>query len=49
MKHRIYGLLALTGLALLGGCVQLPDGIEPVTPFQADRYLGHWDENARRG
>ena len=47
MKHRIYGLLALTGLALLGGCVQLPDGIEPVTPFQADRYLGHWYEIAR--
>ncbi|MDL2199014.1 lipocalin family protein [Halopseudomonas aestusnigri] len=47
MKHRIHGLLALTGLALLGGCVQLPDGIEPVTPFQADRYLGHWYEIAR--
>ncbi len=32
---------------LLGGCVGLPDGIAPVTGFDAQRYLGTWYEIAR--
>jgi apolipoprotein D and lipocalin family protein len=33
--------------ALLGGCASVPDGLQPVTGFQADRYLGTWYEIAR--
>ena len=36
-------LLALA----LGGCVSVPEGIEPVTGFELDRYLGKWYEIAR--
>jgi len=32
---------------LLSGCVSIPDGITPVTPFVADKYLGKWYEIAR--
>jgi len=34
-------------LVTLSGCVSIPDGIEPVTDFDADRYLGTWYEVAR--
>jgi apolipoprotein D and lipocalin family protein len=33
--------------ALLAGCVAVPDGIQPVAGFQAERYLGTWYEVAR--
>ena len=33
--------------ALLAGCVAVPDGIQPVSGFQAERYLGTWYEIAR--
>lgn len=29
------------------GCVRIPDGVEPVSGFQLDRYLGKWYEIAR--
>ena len=32
---------------LLSGCAGLPKGIEPVTNFKLDRYLGEWYEIAR--
>ena len=32
---------------LLTGCVSIPEGIEPVKDFQAERYLGTWYEIAR--
>lgn len=37
-------LVMLIGLA---SCTSLPDNIEPVTGFEADRYLGTWYEIAR--
>src|SRR5690554_7009160 len=41
-------LIALTALALtLSACTGLPSGIEPVTGFDQDRYLGTWYEIAR--
>jgi len=43
IKRRILGLFAL----LLGGCVGAPQGVEPVTDFQLERYLGTWYEIAR--
>lgn len=36
-------LLALT----LSACANIPDGVEPVTGFELDRYLGKWYEIAR--
>ena len=33
--------------AILGGCASVPEGLQPVTGFQADRYLGTWYEIAR--
>jgi apolipoprotein D and lipocalin family protein len=33
--------------AVLGGCASAPEGLQPVTGFQADRYLGTWYEIAR--
>jgi apolipoprotein D and lipocalin family protein len=39
----------LTALAtlLLGGCIALPEGIEPVVDFKLQNYLGTWYEIAR--
>ena len=34
-------------ILLLSGCVSIPEGIEPVKNFQAERYLGTWYEIAR--
>jgi apolipoprotein D and lipocalin family protein len=39
--------LLLTALWALSGCTGLPPGVEPVTPFQLERYLGTWYEVAR--
>ena len=39
-------LFALAAI-LLTGCVSTPDGIEPVKPFDLERYLGRWYEIAR--
>lgn len=33
--------------SLLAGCVGTPSGIEPVTGFEVERYLGKWYEIAR--
>lgn len=32
---------------LISGCVSVPEGIQPVKNFQAERYLGTWYEIAR--
>ncbi len=34
-------------IVLLSGCVSIPEGIQPVKNFQAERYLGTWYEIAR--
>ena len=38
---------AALGASLLAACTSIPDGIEPVTGFDAERYLGTWYEIAR--
>lgn len=35
------------GVLFLSGCAGIPEGITPVTGFQAERYLGKWYEIAR--
>jgi apolipoprotein D and lipocalin family protein len=42
MRH-----VLILAAALLAGCAQIPDGIEPVGGFDAERYLGKWYEVAR--
>lgn len=40
-------LIVLLAAGLLTSCVGMPKGIEPVTDFELDRYLGKWYEIAR--
>ncbi len=42
MRYLMIGLVLL-----LSGCVSVPDDIQPVKNFQAERYLGTWYEIAR--
>jgi len=42
-RRVVSSLAALT----LGGCVGVPDGLEPVKEFEPERYLGQWYEIAR--
>jgi apolipoprotein D and lipocalin family protein len=39
--------LVLLLLALLAGCMGMPAQVQPVSGFQAERYLGRWYEIAR--
>lgn len=39
--------LATTLAVIAAGCTGAPDGVEPVTGFELDRYLGTWYEIAR--
>ena len=41
-RHLLIGLAAL-----VAGCGQIPDGVQAVQGFDADRYLGQWYEVAR--
>ena len=34
-------------LILLAGCSGVPKGLQPVVGFDAEKYLGHWNEIAR--
>ena len=43
MNH-VWKILAA---AVLGGCASVPEGLQPVTGFEVDRYLGTWYEIAR--
>jgi len=40
-------LLILLFCTSLGGCLGIPEGVEPVQAFELDRYLGTWYEIAR--
>lgn len=40
------GALAVLCL-VLAGCLGMPEGVEPVSGFEAERYLGRWYEVAR--
>ena len=41
------GLLLTGSTAIVTGCTGIPDGVTPVTGFEAERYLGKWHEIAR--
>jgi len=44
MLHR---LCAVCLVVFLAGCTGMPDGVEPVSGFEVERYLGRWYEIAR--
>ena len=46
MNHKIFSIL-FTMLVTTTGCTSIPDNLEPVTDFDADRYMGTWYEIAR--
>ncbi len=46
-KFRLRQLLPYSLAALLSGCTGVPEGIEPISGFELDRYLGTWYEVAR--
>ena len=47
-QKRAVSSLAVTGLALVvTACTGAPEGVEPVSGFELDRYLGTWYEVAR--
>jgi apolipoprotein D and lipocalin family protein len=41
------GLGWAPALLLFAGCTGVPKGLHPVTGFDAQKYLGHWNEIAR--
>lgn len=47
LQRVISAALIMLAAALTGACTGLPDGVEPVSGFDADRYLGKWYEIAR--
>jgi apolipoprotein D and lipocalin family protein len=38
---------AISALLLATACTDIPEGVQPVTGFELDRYLGKWYEIAR--
>lgn len=46
LYHNKRSVLALLAM-LLAGCTGAPEGVQPVSGFQLDRYLGTWYEIAR--
>jgi apolipoprotein D and lipocalin family protein len=47
MRKIISRACQILATALLGGCASAPEGLQPVTGFRAERYLGTWYEIAR--
>jgi apolipoprotein D and lipocalin family protein len=46
MADRMLGILFLMAFTVLG-CTGVPKGLEPVSDFDGDRYMGKWHEIAR--
>lgn len=47
ITHCLKTIIAWSIILFLGGCVRIPAGVEPVTGFDVNRYLGTWYEIAR--
>lgn len=47
MPHIVLRCLVVLVALVATGCVGLPEGVQPVTGFDLDRYLGKWYEIAR--
>lgn len=47
LHNALSRLAVVVAVGVLAGCLGMPDGVEPVAGFEADRYLGRWYEIAR--
>ena len=45
--QKVWQVAVIICLALVAGCTGVPEGVEPVTEFDRERYLGRWHEIAR--
>ena len=39
--------VALMSIVFVSSCVKIPEGVNPVSNFEVDRYMGKWSEIAR--
>jgi apolipoprotein D and lipocalin family protein len=46
-SRKLVRIVAWIPLAVLAGCVGIPEGVKPVQDFELNRYLGKWYEIAR--
>lgn len=44
---KVWSIAKASVMLLLLGCTTIPDGLQPVTGFELERYLGKWYEIAR--
>ena len=44
---KVWSIAKASVMLLLLGCTSIPDGLQPVTGFELERYLGKWYEIAR--
>ena len=47
LSRPVRRLAVFTVIVALAGCLGMPEGVEPVGDFDAQRYLGRWYEIAR--
>jgi len=47
VSRKLVRIFAWIPLAVLAGCVGIPEGVKPVQDFELQRYLGKWYEIAR--
>lgn len=47
IRTKLLRISALSALTFLTACTGAPEGVEPVSGFELDRYLGTWYEIAR--
>ena len=47
MRHALTYLIMPAVIALLAGCTGIPEGVQPVSGFKVERYLGTWYEIVR--
>ncbi|MBA2484318.1 MAG: lipocalin family protein, partial [Nitrosomonas sp.] len=45
--YKLNSFTAIIVFAAISACSVAPEGVEPVTGFELDRYLGKWYEIAR--
>ncbi len=46
-NHHLKSFIVIIIFSVLSACTVAPEGVEPVTGFELDRYLGKWYEIAR--
>ena len=47
MRKYLLKILLIAAIGLLSACTGIPEGVEPISDFELNRYLGKWYEIAR--